>query len=117
MPLIDRGALMEELRDMLCSETMSKHLSQDDCFSVRVGIKKAMQMVGNAPTIDPVRRGRWVMDTDPDDGDCRCSNCHRCIDALHRRNHARLAALGYKPNTFYRFCPSCGCKMGGEANA
>jgi hypothetical protein len=59
----------------------------------------------------PVVRGEWVMDTDPDDGDCRCSNCHICIDALHRRNHKLLNALGYKLHTFYKYCPKCGCKM------
>ena len=99
MPLIDRGALMEELRDMLCSETMSKHLSQDDCFSVRVGIKKAMQMVGNAPTIDPVRHGRWI--------GTYGATCNLCgyIDVA--------AYIGEKPS----YCPSCGAKMDGGRDA
>lgn len=61
-----------------------------------------------------VVRGVWKMDTDPDDGDCRCSNCLACIDALHRRNHGVLNALGYKLHTFYKYCPNCGAKM--EAN-
>lgn len=59
----------------------------------------------------PVVRGEWIMDTDPDDGDCRCSNCKVCIDALHRRNHKLLNALGYKLHTFYKYCPNCGAKM------
>lgn len=48
---------------------------------------------------------------DPDDGDCRCSNCHICIDALHRRNHGLLKVLGYQLNTFYKYCPNCGAIM------
>ena len=69
-----------------------------------------------APTVDavPVAHGEWIMDTDPDDGDCRCSNCRVCIDALHRRNHGVLNALGYKLHTFYKYCPNCGAKMDGE---
>lgn len=74
-------------------------------------LRQSMDTINEQPTIDPVKHGRWEMDTDPDDGDCRCSSCRRCIDALHRRNHARLAALGYELNTFYKFCPSCGAKM------
>lgn len=63
--------------------------------------------------VAPVVRGEWKMDTDPDDGDCRCSNCLVCIDALHRRNHEVLNALGYKLHTFYKYCPNCGAKMDG----
>jgi len=67
--------------------------------------------IDNSPTIDTEHHGKWVMDSDPDDGDCRCSNCHVCIDALHRRNHGLLKALGYQLNTFYKYCPNCGAKM------
>lgn len=105
MPLIDREALMADIEATIENSGCVNHE------------KEILECIEAAPTIDPVRHGRWEMDTDPDDGDCRCSNCHRCIDALHRRNHARLAALGYKLNTFYEFCPSCGCKMGGDAHA
>ena len=64
--------------------------------------------------VNGVKRGRWVMDTDPDDGDCRCSNCRLCIDALHKRNHNTLKLLGFELHTFYKFCPNCGCLMTGS---
>lgn len=98
---------------LIDADALLKH----ECEADRMG---AMLVVGkgyilDAPTIDamPVVRGEWIMDTDPDDGDCRCSNCHVCIDALHRRNHPTLKALGYKLHTFYKYCPNCGAKMDG----
>lgn len=67
------------------------------------------------PTIEaePVVHGEWRMDTEPDDGDCRCSHCHMTVYALHRKNHTMLKLLGYELNTFYRFCPHCGAHMDG----
>ena len=77
---------------------------------------KAWETAQEMPTIDavPVVRGEWEMDTNPDDGDCRCSNCLVCIDALHKRNHKVLTALGYKLHRFYKYCPNCGAKMEGK---
>ena len=77
---------------------------------------KAWETAQDMPTIDavPVVRGEWKMDTDPDDGDCRCSSCKVCIDALHKRNHGLLNALGFKLHTFYKYCPNCGARMDGE---
>ena len=114
MPLIDRGALMEELRDMLCSETMSKHLSQDDCFSVRVGIKKAMQMVGNAPTIDPVTHGIWLNFT----GDFSTAECDKCGEIYEVSPDAEPREDYFNASKqFYKFCHPCGCKMDGDTHA
>ena len=67
--------------------------------------------VSHNPTLCLWCVGKWKMDTDPDDGDCRCSSCKVCIDALHSRNHGVLNALGYKLHTFYKYCPRCGAKM------
>ena len=84
-------------------------------FPCAIGVENAVTIraINEAPTIDaaPVVRGEWKMDTDPDDGDCRCSSCKVCIDALHKRNHGLLNALGYKLHTFYKYCPNCGAKM------
>ncbi len=73
--------------------------------------------IDNAPTVDavPVRHGSWRMDEDPHDGDCRCTACGICNDAMHERNHDLLNALtGNKWWTFYHCCPNCGAKMDGE---
>ena len=61
-------------------------------------------------------KGKWVMDENPHDGDCRCSVCGITIDQMHERNHGILNELtGGKWWTFYKFCPKCGAKMkGGE---
>ena len=68
------------------------------------------------PTEDvvPVKHGMWILDENPHDGDCRCSNCFIAIGQMHERNHGELNALtGGKWWTFYEYCPNCGAKMNG----
>lgn len=61
------------------------------------------------------RKGKWILDEDPHDGDCRCSACLIAIDQMHERNHGLLNALtGGKWWTFYNYCPNCGADMRGE---
>lgn len=58
------------------------------------------------------KKGKWILDDNPHDGDCRCSVCLMAIDQMHERNHGLLNALtGGKWWTFYNFCPHCGSKM------
>ena len=97
---------------LIDAEIMEKHIMESKVFNQY--FKELVQpliWVENTIEAEPVKRGKWVMDTYPDDGDCRCSNCKVCIDALHRRNHNLLEVLGYKLNTFYSYCPNCGAKM------
>ena len=89
---------------------------KENAFEVYTHDYGSIEVVGvdavdESLVIDPVRHGKWMMDSDPDDGDCRCSNCYLCIDALHKRNHPLIKTLGYKLNTFYKYCPHCGAKM------
>jgi hypothetical protein len=105
MRLIDADKAVEQINEWL-DQTEAIPLNTSYHFEL-------LGCIEDCPTIDavPVVRGEWKMDTDPDDGDCRCSNCLVCIDALHRRNHGVLNALGYKLHTFYKYCPNCGTKM------
>ena len=58
------------------------------------------------------RHGRWILDENPHDGDCRCSVCGVAIDAMNERNHGMLNILtGGKWWTFDHYCPWCGAKM------
>lgn len=79
-----------------------------ECFSHKK-MRDALNMAFTA--LRNERKAKWVMDTEPDDGDCRCSACCVCIDALHKRNHESLKVLGYTLSSFYKFCPNCGAKM------
>lgn len=107
MRLIDADALMEVIRAH--DYPLKAHYNSTDNGMFTLGIQQA---VDECPTIESPQ-GEWVMDTDPEDGDCRCSNCKRCIDALNKKNHSALKLLGYELHTFYNFCPHCGAKMKG----
>ena len=52
------------------------------------------QMVGKAPTIDPVRHGRWISD----DIGFKCTSCG---------SHDESTSI---------YCPNCGAKMDEEEN-
>ena len=100
---------------LIDAEQMENHIMESKVFNQY--FKELVQSLiwgENTIEAEPVKHGRWEMDVDPDDGDCRCSNCRVCIDALHRRNHKMLNLLGYELNTFYKYCPKCGCKMDKE---
>ena len=97
----------------------------DASFDVGVGIifrKSGLYRVSvdgkhTSVEIEPERKkGKWILDEDPHDGDCRCSACLIAIDQMHERNHSLLNALtGGKWWTFYKYCPNCGADMtGGE---
>lgn len=57
-------------------------------------------MALNAPTIDPVKHGRWISVDDDEPWLKECSECETLVD---------------NPETGWDYCPSCGAKMdGGE---
>ena len=80
------------------------------------GQREIMARFQRLPSAEPRKKGKWILDEDPHDGDCRCSACLIAIDQMHERNHSLLNALtGGKWWTFYKYCPNCGCQMdGGE---
>jgi hypothetical protein len=81
------------------------------CARIPTMAIRAMQGIKDLPAIQP-KRGRWELDDDPHDGDCRYSYCGTVIEAMHERHHGLLNSLtGGKWWTFYRYCPNCGAKM------
>lgn len=96
--LIDADALMELARN---------HVNRTvDCNDI-----------ARFPTIEtvPVVHGRWAMDEDPHDGDCRCTACGVVCCAMRESKHDTYNVLtGGKWWTYYRYCPNCGAKMDGK---
>lgn len=83
-----------------------------------IGGDLASITLAGLPSAQPERKkGKWVLDENPHDGDCRCSACGIAIHQMHERNHGLLNALtNGKWWTFYKFCPNCGADMRGENN-
>ena len=73
--------------------------------SMRGGIRKALRIIEQAPTIDiaPVVHGEWVKD-----GGCEC-RCKKCGYAPLYDYFGRVRLSNY--------CPHCGAKMDGGENA
>ena len=100
MRLIDADALMETIQDNEY-ELLTKHNSKGNGMFT-LGIQQA---VDEAPTIDPVKHGKWVeamhgeMHLYPD-GQKMCNVCHTIMPSAW--------------NTMPPFCFGCGARMDGE---
>lgn len=63
--------------------------------------------------VAPVVHGEWREDTDPADGDLRCTHCGA---AWPKFAQDQIAEQGiWTLQTLFKYCPHCGAKMdGGE---
>ena len=61
----------------------------------------AHKVINQAPTVEPVKRGKWGHDSDRPD-QLICSVCNKGFDMWH-----------YEPKDF-PYCPRCGAKMDGD---
>lgn len=66
------------------------------------------EIVYDAPTVDPVRRGEWIIEYDPGTGWYRvtCSECGENVTST-------IPMIGFFPDAkpLWDFCPFCGAKM------
>ena len=91
-------------------EALKDALYEEDAITT-----KGIAVINQFPTADvaPVVHGEWREDTDPADGDLRCT---RCGVAWHKFVQDHIAEQGiWTLQTLFRYCPVCGCRMdGGE---
>lgn len=104
MRLIDADRLVEEINNHAL-EKLSKGGSVLELGSYAEGLVAARNLVYNAETVDAVKHGHWIHGSSSENIKVTCSEC------------------GYKVNYFWdswqdaKFCPNCGAKMDGDANA
>lgn len=65
------------------------------------------QMVRAAPTIDPVKHGRWEQPRDYDFYDDDLYKCSICGEEF-------ILIEGTPEDNNYKFCPNCGARMDAE---
>jgi hypothetical protein len=90
MRLIDADALRISALDA----TKSSEFAFDNCFPYW----QFSKCIKEAPTIDPVKHGRWIKGTSF--GGVRCSEC----------DYGSIIMLHYSS----KYCPNCGARMDGE---
>lgn len=96
MRLIDADALAEELWNIRWDLQMMDDTQTAD--KMMAGLRKAEIKLENAPTIDPVKHGRWIKD------ELITGTCSVCgWDAIF----AETDVVGMS------YCPNCGAKMDG----
>ena len=64
-------------------------------FTSEYGYVISVEDIDHAPTVDPVKHGRWIMHPN---GHGTCSNCKKC-------------SLDIMGGVDSNFCPNCGAKM------
>ena len=67
----------------------------------------------DAADVAPIVHGEWREDTDPADGDLRCTHCGiawpKCVQK-------QIEEQGiWTLQTLFKYCPNCGAKMDKEA--
>ena len=97
MRMIDADVLLKELRRNYEKGEIDKYTN----IELQVRLEQA-------PTIDPVRHGRWKR-TDAYPHRIYCSVCY----STFAQEHWRVWVDGSLPRAF---CPNCGAKMDGDAD-
>ena len=94
MRLIDADALMIELQKCIVENQKIHRAVTDDDLET---------LIRDAPTIEPVRRGKWV----PDEADkWRCSVC-----GIGNNYAYKWSVRGNELQD--KYCPNCGARMDG----
>ena len=76
---------------------------------------KGVAIINQFPAADvaPVVHGEWREDTDPADGDLRCTHCRTAWPKCVQKQIAEQGI--WTLQTLFKYCPTCGCKMDGES--
>lgn len=98
---IEREALFEALKEFRLNETMSKHLTREDCETARNAVERAQMVIERIPAADvaPVQHGRWIEDHDY----LKCPECSVMV-----KRDFTFFDIGD-----WNYCPNCGAKMDG----
>lgn len=76
-----------------------------------LSVEKLFNAIKDAPTIDPVKRGRWIKMSDADGVYWACSECGEDIPRISHYNpqfdlFPRLESIDRT-----NYCPNCGARM------
>ena len=66
-----------------------------------------------AADVAPVVHGRWREDTDPADGDLRCTHCGAAWPKCVQKQIEEQGI--WTLQTLFKYCPNCGAKMDAES--
>ena len=103
MPPIERDALLDKV-----------HVHPDHNEQFKLGAHYVEMLIRNAPTIDPATHGTWLNFT----GDFSTVECDKCGEVYEVSPDAEPCEEFFNAfKQFYKFCPSCGCKMEGDGDA
>ncbi len=107
--LISREALMDEISAALLNATFTSVRAREQHEEK---IQWALDLVGNAPTVDaaPVVRSRWIEHENDYDGELECAHCHARFDG-------EIWYMQMKYRGWPKHCPNCGAKMDKEEEA
>ena len=102
MRLIDADALVENIKSEIDDD---KEIYPGDKTSImfRAGMKTVIRIVKNQDTVDPVKHGHWEESKCLDDCFWVCSCC-------------KFPSQAVAAPKLYKYCPSCGVRMDGNAN-
>ena len=75
-----------------------EHLAEAGNGAMAGSLLFAVEVIDNAPTVDPVKHGKWIMD----------------FLSGYRRKHYKCSVCGKRSANASFYCPYCGAKMDEE---
>ena len=106
-PFIVNVNAIESVSDKFIIYAQSGHNVDERYDEILKSIEAAQ-----AADVAQVVHGKWREDTDPADGDLRCTHCGV---AWPKFVQDQIAEQGiWTLQTLFKFCPNCGCKMDKE---
>ena len=101
MRLINVDELLKRLNQLYQEQGLTSECTGDDWIDgAGCLFEDIVEIINKQPTIEPVKRGKWLEAKCFDDGFWVCSNC---------KFHSQ-ATIAYE---LYKYCPVCGVKMEG----
>ena len=102
---IERSALLR---------TLSKEVEYNDDGDQEINSDTVFIAIESAPAanVAEVRHGEWKEDTDPADGDLRCTHCGTAWPKFVQKLIEEQGI--WTLPTLFRYCPRCGAKMDKE---
>ena len=112
--LIDRGALLTELKTAKEGSMVAvRHIQEHEVYtaeSIALTIFSIVEdVINNAPTIYPVKHGRWICEYDREAGETEVT-CSVCKDA-RTVNGCYVSTNGESLYFEDKYCPNCGARM------